>query len=121
MQSLFDLMALLLTAAAALGYVNHRLLRLPLTVGLLVCGCACAMAVAGADAVLPGLAVEAGRRGLLARVNFPATLLQGFLGFLLFAGTLEVDFDELFERKWTVLALATFGTVLSTALVGGAL
>jgi CPA1 family monovalent cation:H+ antiporter len=47
--------------------------------------------------------------------------LNGFLSFLLFAGALEVDFAELFARKWTVLALATLGTVLSTGLVGGAL
>ncbi|MGH7116963.1 MAG: cation:proton antiporter, partial [Stellaceae bacterium] len=51
----------------------------------------------------------------------PVALLNGFLSFLLFAGALEVDFAELFARKWTVLTLAIFGTLLSTALIAGAL
>ena len=58
---------------------------------------------------------------MLASVNLPSALLNGFLSFLLFAGALEVDFQELFARKWTILALAIFGTVLSTILVAAAL
>jgi monovalent cation:H+ antiporter, CPA1 family len=60
-------------------------------------------------------------RSLLAAVNFPVALLNGFLSFLLFAGALEVDFAELFARKLTILALATVGTVLSTVLIAAAL
>jgi CPA1 family monovalent cation:H+ antiporter len=48
-------------------------------------------------------------------------LLNGFLSFLLFAGAMEVDFAELFARKWTIFALAIGGTVLSTGLIAGAL
>ncbi len=47
--------------------------------------------------------------------------LNGFLAFLLFAGALHVNSADLFARKWTILALATLGTVLSTGLVGLAL
>ena len=36
MRSPFDLLALLLALAAIFGWLNHRLLRLPLTVGLLL-------------------------------------------------------------------------------------
>ena len=58
---------------------------------------------------------------MLAERQFPVALLNGFLSFLLFAGALEVDFAELVARKWTILALAIFGTVLSTVLVAAAL
>src|SRR5579875_2730162 len=100
MQSPFDLLALLLALAAFFGYLNQRFLRLPLTVGLLLL---------------------AAIRAVLTAVNFPVALLNGFLAFLLFAGALEVDFKELFARKWTILALAFLGTVLSAGLVGVAL
>ncbi|MGA8548977.1 MAG: cation:proton antiporter, partial [Stellaceae bacterium] len=117
MQSPFDLLALLLVLAAIFGYLNHRFLGLPLTVGLLLMALLGAMLLIAAGAAMPQLGLKPALRGLLAQVNFPVALLNGFLSFLLFAGALEVDFAELFGRKWTVLALAVFGTVLSTGLI----
>lgn len=121
MRSPFDLLAFLLALAAIFGWLNHRLLRLPLTVGLLLLALAAAVALIAVDAAAPGLGLKPAIRAILESVDFPATLLNGFLSFLLFAGALEVDFTELFARKWTVLALATLGTLLSTGLVGTAL
>jgi monovalent cation:H+ antiporter, CPA1 family len=121
MQSPFDLLALLLVLAAIFGYLNHRLFHFPLTVGLLLMALLSTMVLIAADAAAPHLGLKLALRGLLAGVNFPVALLNGFLSFLLFAGALEVDFAELFARKWTVLTLATFGTVLSTALIAAVL
>jgi CPA1 family monovalent cation:H+ antiporter len=120
MHSSFDLFAVLLALAAVLGYLNHRIFRLPLTVGLLVLALAGALGLIVVDAAFPHLGLKSGIRHLLAAVDFPANLLNGFLGFLLFAGALEVDFVELIDRKWTILALATIGTIISTSLVAAA-
>jgi Na+:H+ antiporter len=120
MRSPFDLLATLLALAAIFGWVNHRLLRLPLTVGLLLLALASVVLLIAADAAVPGLGLKPAIQRILAGVDFPATLLNGFLSFLLFAGALEVDFADLYARRWTVLALATFGTVLSTGLIGAA-
>lgn len=121
MQSPFDLLAFLLVLAAVFGYLNHRTLRLPLTVGLLLLALLGALVLIAVGAALPQLGLKPALRALLAGVNFPAALLNGFLSFLLFAGALEVDFAELFARKWTILALAVLGTVLSAVLTAGAL
>jgi CPA1 family monovalent cation:H+ antiporter len=120
-QSPFDLLALLLVISAGLAYVNHRVLRLPLTVGLLVCAATGTLLLIVLDAVVPGLGLKQAVRGLVASINFPATLLDGFLAFLLFAGALQVNSEDMFSRKWTILALATFATILSAGLVGTAL
>ena len=121
MQSPFDLLALLLVLAAIFGYLNHRILRLPLTVGLLLLALFSAVVLIAVGVAFPRLGIKLAIRGLLAGVNFPVALLNGFLSFLLFAGALEVDFQELFARKWTILALAVVGTVLSTGLIAAAL
>ncbi len=42
------------------------------------------------------------------------------LSFLLFAGALHVNLSDLADQKWLVGLLAVFGTLTSTALVGGA-
>lgn len=121
MQSPFDLLALLLVLAAIFGYLNHRFIGLPLTVGLLLLALLSAVVLIAVGAALPELGLKPALRRLLAGVNLPVALLNGFLSFLLFAGALEVDFAELFARKWTVLTLAVFGTLLSTGLIAAAL
>jgi len=40
-------------------------------------------------------------------------------GFLLFAGSLHVNFDDLKRQKWPIAALATVGVLISTGLIGG--
>ncbi|MGH7031020.1 MAG: cation:proton antiporter, partial [Stellaceae bacterium] len=94
--------------AAVFGYINNRLFGLPLTVGLLLLALLSAIVLIAVGAVLPQLGLKLALRSLLAGVNLPVALLNGFLSFLLFAGALEVDFAELFARKWTVLTLAIF-------------
>ena len=121
MHSPFDLLALLLVLGAIFGYLNQRWLGLPLTVGLLLMALIGAVLLIAIGSAFPQLALKLAIRNLLAAVNFPVALLNGFLSFLLFAGALEVDFAELFARKWTILALATVGTVLSTILIAAAL
>ncbi len=121
MQSPFDLLALLLVLAAVFGYLNQRFLRLPLTVGLLLLALLSAVVLIAVGAAFPQLGLKLAIRNLLDAVNFPVALLNGFLSFLLFAGALEVDFAELFARKWTIFALAIVGTVLSTVLTAAAL
>jgi CPA1 family monovalent cation:H+ antiporter len=121
MRSSFDLLSLLLVLAAVFGYVNHRVLRLPLTVGLLLLALSGTILLIAADAVLPGLGLKAALRAVLAGVDLPSALLNCFLSFLLFAGALEVDFADLVAGTGTILTLATLGTVLSTALIAASL
>ncbi len=121
MHATSDLFALLLVISAGLAYLNHRALKMPLTVGLLVGAVAGTLVLIAVDAVLPDLGIKPAIRALIASIDFPNTLLNGFLAFLLFAGAMHVDAADLFARKWTILALATLGTVLSTGLVGLAL
>jgi len=121
MHSPFDLLALLLVISAGLATLNSRAFKLPMTVGLLVGACAGTVSLIALDALAPGLGIKPTVHAIVASIDFPATLLHGFLAFLLFAGALQVNSADLFARKWTILALATLGTVLSTGLIGGAL
>jgi CPA1 family monovalent cation:H+ antiporter len=117
----FDLLALLLVASAGLAYLNIKVLKLPLTIGLLAGAFGFTLLLIGLNGVFPGLALKPGIRLLLGGINFPDILLKGFLGFLLFAGALQLNSADMMARKWTILALATFGTILSTALVAASL
>jgi CPA1 family monovalent cation:H+ antiporter len=44
--------------------------------------------------------------------------MHGMLCFLLFAGALHVELEDLLANKWTICAMATLGVGISTVLVG---
>ena len=115
--SIFNLVALLITLAAVFGYLNHRWLRLPHTIGLVVIALVVSVAILLADAVLPLLGLEAAVRRMLTDIDFEDTLMKGLLSFLLFAGALHVDLETLISRRWAISVLATVGIVISTLIV----
>lgn len=116
-QSLFNLIALVVTLAAVFGWVNHRWLRLPHTIGLVLIALVVSVALLGVDAVVPAAGIEGAVRGVLDAIEFEDTLMRGMLSFLLFAGALHVDLHQLLEKKWVILTMATVGIVISTVLV----
>ena len=116
--SLFDISAIVLTLAAVFGYLNHRWLRLPLTIGLVVIALAVSVSVVLLDLFLDTLQFERPIKAVLEKIDFDDTLMKGMLSFLLFAGALHVDLDDLLSRKWAIGIMATAGVLLSTFIVG---
>jgi CPA1 family monovalent cation:H+ antiporter len=114
----FDFAAMLVVAAAVLGWFNHHFLRLPHVIGLTVMGAVAAVGLLLANAFIPAVTLDDTVADLLERLNFTDTLLQGMLSFLLFAGALHVDLDRLRADWLPVLLLSTVGVIASTALVG---
>ena len=108
----------LLGLAAIIGYINHRFLHLPRTIGLVLIAMAASLIALGIDALIPGWGVGPGFRAVLVDIDFSDTLMQGMLGFLLFAGALHVDLGHLAKRGWAIAALATGGLLVSTGIVG---
>ena len=110
--------ATLLGLAAIIGYINHRFLHLPRTIGLVLIAMAASLIALAIDALIPGWGVGPGFRAVLVDIDFSDTLMQGMLGFLLFAGALHVDLGHLAKRGWAIAALATGGLLVSTGIVG---
>ena len=113
-----NLAAVVVTLAAVFGYVNHRWLRLPNSIGLVVIALGASLGVIALDRVAPGLGLEATVKSTLSQVDFHDVLMKGMLSFLLFAGALHVDLGALLQRKWAISAMATVGVSMSTALIG---
>jgi CPA1 family monovalent cation:H+ antiporter len=116
--SLFQIAALVLTLAAVFGYLNHRFLRLPPAIGVVVIALTVSICVILLDIASDRLAFGPAVRAILERIDFDDTLMKGMLSFLLFAGALHVDLNELLNRKWAIASIATVGVVLATFIVG---
>ena len=113
---LFDIIALLVVLSAILNWVNARFLKLPATIGLMILALSFSLILL---LPLPGSETpEQLVRSMLAGIDFNETLLHGMLSALLFAGALHVNLRDLAEHRLTILILATFGTLLTTFLIG---
>lgn len=117
---LFDIAAILLMLAAAFGLFNHHVVKLPVAIGLMVASLVASLVVMGVDVAVPALGLGELVREALLHIDFTETLLEGMLGFLLFAGALHTDLDALRDEIGAILSLASIGLLLSTGIVGGA-
>lgn len=104
--------------SATFGYLNTRFIKLPSTIGLTVITIVFTFfifALSYFDDTL--LNAE---RYIISHIDFRAVLLDIMLSFLLFAGALHTDLQQLRTLRWPVLLFATFGVLVSTFLIGGA-
>ncbi|MFC1880670.1 cation:proton antiporter [Thermodesulfobacteriota bacterium] len=112
---LFNILAILITLSAGFSYLNHRFIRLPNTIGLMVIALLVSLGLAALGPFGFGLQEDAHR--LLASIDFDETLLHGMLSFLLFAGALHINLENLARQKYIIGLLATFGVLGSTVII----
>jgi len=117
--TVFEIIALLVSLAAIFGYLNYRLLKLPTTIGLMLSSLILSLFLISASLI--GWDLEDRANQIIQQIDFNQTLMQGMLSFLLFAGALHVNLENLMRHKWTIGTLATLGVAMSTLLVGGAM
>lgn len=116
--SLFEIAALLLVLSGFFGWFNHTVLRLPHTIGLLVMALISSLVLLGIEKVFPSLGITGTLRSAIGQIDFYATVMEGMLAFLLFAGALHVDFSYLRSQAAAITMMATLGVLISTAIVG---
>lgn len=115
---ILDIAAVLITLAAVFSYVNHRYIRLPSAIGLMLMALCLSLVLLGLGK-LGFWRIEQTAESFVRSIDFNRTLMHGMLSFLLFAGALHVNLRDLAEQKWIVGSLATIGTVGSTFVVSG--
>lgn len=113
---MYESFSIIFTLAAMLSYINYKWLKLPNTIGQLILALILAISVMCMEPILPN--VYTYFCDIVLNTDFSHILLDVLLGFLLFAGALHVDIQELKKQKWTVLIFATIGVLISTFVVG---
>lgn len=113
---LIQTFAALISLAALFSYINHRYIKLPTTIGLLIISLVLSMALIALGKF--GIPLGDQAKVLLEQIDFNTALMEGMLSALLFAGALHVSLDDLREQRWIVAVLASFGMLASTFMVG---
>ncbi len=112
----FHIATILIVLAAFFGYVNVRFLKLPNTIGLMLITIVFTLAVFALSYVDSTLLNA--ERYIISQIDFKEILLDVMLSFMLFAGALHTNFEQLRVQRWPVLVFATLGVLASTFLVG---
>lgn len=113
---LFTIVTILIVLAAIFGYINVRYLKLPGTIGLMTTAIIFTTII-----IISGYfsdTLYAFEQSLMEQIDFHDVLMDVMLSFLLFAGALHTNFDQLKVQRYPILIFATFGVVVSTFLVG---
>ena len=113
---LFHILAVLLSASAVFSYINYRFLKLPTVIGIMLVALLFSLLLNLLGPI--GFQLEHDVEIMLASIDFDETLLHGMLSFLLFAGALHVNLNDLAQQRGIIFVLATFGVVSATFIIG---
>jgi len=107
----------LIVLASIFSYLNYRFLKLPSTIGIMVIAIVVSIfLVSFGEAVLPK--TYGHLHNLMTGIDFTEVLMGAMLNFLLFAGGIHINLDDLKEQFRPVLIFSTVGVLISTFVVG---
>lgn len=112
----YTIATVLIVLSAIFGYINVRFLELPNTIGLMLITIVFTVLVLILSYFDPTLYLH--EREFIGKIDFKTVLLDMMLSFMLFAGALHTNFQQLKIQRKPILAFATLGTLISTFLVG---
>jgi len=110
------IVGLLFTITAMAGFINYKFIKLPNSIGLTLVTLILSVTLMILGKF--GLALDAYFANILHEINFTRTVMDFMLSFILFAGSLHINVSHMYNFRWVIAQLATFGVVISTILIG---
>lgn len=112
----YTIATVLIVLSSIFGYINVRFLKLPTTIGLMIITIVFTLILLIIGQFNDALLTQ--EKEFVLNIDFETVLLDVMLSFLLFAGALHTNFEQLKVQRAPVLVFATLGTLMSTFLVG---
>ena len=114
---MLELVAAFICLTSLLTYVNFRFIGLPPTIGVMVTALMFSLLLQGLSFLgYPGL--EDRVQELIGQIDFGDLLMNWMLSFLLFAGALHVNINDVRSYRWPIGLLATVGVLIATTVIG---
>lgn len=111
-----EILTATIVLTSVFAYVNHRWIKWPPTIGIMVLALLFSIFLAILGKFDPALTRKAVL--LVASIDFHKALMNFMLSFLLFAGAIHINSNKLKKERWPIIILSTIGTIISTFLVG---
>ncbi|MBC3765414.1 cation:proton antiporter [Neptunicella marina] len=115
--SAWYLLCFLSALAILIAFANQYVLKLQTTIAITTGSVVISLLLILAVSLL-GDKTALAITEVVTELDFNQLLLKGMLGFLLFAGALEIDLRALRNQRWEITTLVLFSTLLSTFMIG---
>lgn len=114
---LYHSFAILIVIATVFSYINNRYLKFPDTIGIMVIALLASIGVVIIGYHYDLLPLQQFAT-LIGGLDFSELLMGGVLNFLLFAGAIHINLQDLREQKLPIIVFSTISVVISTLVVG---
>ncbi|PQJ62540.1 cation:proton antiporter [Photobacterium angustum] len=117
--SVYDTICIMAAIAVFISIINHKIGRFQTTIAITGWSIAISLILLALTSFgYISLNKENALIELIQHIKFEDFLLKGVLGFLLFAGALNIDLDHLKDQKFEITFLALASTLFSTFFIG---
>jgi monovalent cation:H+ antiporter, CPA1 family len=114
---IYFLTSLFLGITVAIAYINHQFFKLPTSVGIMLGAITISIVVMLAKA-FGANQISSFASNIMNDINFNKLLINWLLSFLLFAGSMTIDFNTLKSQALLIGTITLLGVVISTFLLG---
>lgn len=115
----YNLITIIIVLTALFGYINHRFIKLPATIGIMIISIVTSLLIVGIGYFNPAFFKTT--TDLITKIDFQTALMKIMLSFLLFAGSIHINVNRLKRESGTIITFSTIGVLISTIIVGSLL
>lgn len=112
----YNIITILIVLAAIFGYINHRFIRLPGSIGIMLLSLMVSLLTVGLGLIFPDFFSSISQ--IMGTIDFHTAVMKIMLSFLLFAGAIQVDYKKLRNERTAIITFSTIGVIISTLVVG---
>lgn len=114
---IYNLITIIIVLAALFSYINFKYIKLPGTIGIMLLSLVASLIIINIGFFHPDFFKKTTH--LISTLDFNTALMKVMLGFLLFAGAIHIDINEMKNERAAIIAFSTIGVLLSTFIVAG--
>ncbi|MBX2931090.1 MAG: sodium:proton antiporter [Chitinophagaceae bacterium] len=109
--------SVLIVVASLFAYLNHRILKLPATIGIMIIAMAASLIlVLFGEKLFPETLIHFS--SVINEFDFTEVLMCAMLNFLLFAGGIHINIKDLKEQRMPIVVFSTVSVVISAFITG---
>lgn len=112
----YNIITILIVLAAIFGYINHRFIKLPGSIGIMLLSLIASLLTVGLGSIFPEFFIRIIE--IVSTIDFHTTVMKIMLSFLLFAAAIQVDSQKLKSERAAIITFSTLGVLISTFVVG---
>jgi len=116
---IYNIITIIILLAAVFGYINHRFIKLPGTIGIMLISLIASLAIIGIGSIFPDFFLQTIQS--IRAIDFNTVVLKVMLSFLLFAAAIHIDVKKLRSQRMSIITFSTIGVFISTFVVGALL